>query len=146
MTQVDVSVEIAINADPADIAAVMFNPHRDSEWMKAVRKSEPLDESIAIGARVKRSGSFLGQEIQWTTEVATIHFPHRLVLKIADGPFVGTVTYDIQRSGDGSVARIRNVGSPTKFGFLPAAMIEAPMRSALNADLERLKQIVENKS
>jgi hypothetical protein len=66
-------------------------------------------------------------------------------LRIAEGPFVGTVQYDIGRAGSGSIVRIRNVGDPGKFGFLPKALIEAPMRSALNADLARLKALVEAK-
>jgi hypothetical protein len=75
--------------------------------------------------------------------VETVHFPHRRVLRIVDAPISGTVTYDIQRSNGGSVVRINTQGQTTKWGFVPASMIEGPMRKALLADLARLKQIVE---
>jgi hypothetical protein len=143
MANVDVVAEIEIAAEPTDVAGVMFDPHRDPEWMKAVTAVDVLDPGIKPGARVRRTGQFMGQEISWTTEVASFQFPHVLVLNVNDGPFVGSVRYEVGRSPIGSVARIRTVGSPTQFGFLPSAMIEGPIRSALHADLVRLKALVE---
>lgn len=143
MSAVDVVADIEIAADPADIAAIMFDPGREPEWMKAVRSVELIDPALAPGAKVRHRGAFLGQEISWLTEVETVHFPHVLTLRVSEGPFEGTVRYEIQRSGAGSRARVRNVGKPTSLGFLPTAMIEGPMRSAMAADLARLKALVE---
>jgi uncharacterized membrane protein len=93
---------------------------------------------------VRRTATVLGRDLSWVTEVETVHFPHLLALRIADGPFVGTVRYEIQRTATGSRARIHNVGDPGQLGALvPASLIAAPMRSALAGDLERLKAIVE---
>lgn len=145
MPAVDVTAETEIAASPTDVAAVMFDPQREPEWMTAVKKVEIIDAALQPGARVRRSASFLGQEVGWTTEVEAVHFPHVLRLKIGEGPFTGTVSYQIQRSGDVSVVRIHNQGETTKFGFLPSSLIEGPMRSAMNADLARLKALVEKK-
>jgi uncharacterized membrane protein len=142
MGTVDVSAELEIRGEPTDVASVMFDPAREPEWMNAVKTVEVIDKAIKPGARVRRTGSVLGHDIEWTTEVVNFQFPHRLMLKIADGPFVGTVTYEIGRSGSGSIARIRNVGEP-KSTLVPAALIAGPMRAAMAADLERLKAIVE---
>src|SRR5689334_20571089 len=143
MSSVDISAQIDIAAAPADIAAVMFDPQRDPEWMKVVRGVEILDPALAPGARVRRTGSLMGHEFQWTTEVEAIHFPHVLTLRIVDGPSVGTVFYQIQRSAGGSTVKIRNVGEPKGLGFVPVGMITGPMQTALSADLDRLKAIVE---
>jgi len=143
MSSVDVAADIEIAADPADIAAIMFDPAREKDWIQAVQSVELIDPALAPGAKVRHHGSLLGQQISWMTEVETVHFPHVLTLRVSDGPFEGTVRYEIQRSGGGSRARVRNVGSPTSLGFLPAAMIEGPMRSAMAADLVRLKALVE---
>lgn len=140
---IDVTAEIDIAASPAAIAAVMFDPHRYAEWMKAVTSVEVHDAALAPGARVTHHGAFMGQALTWTTEVTAVHFPHVLALRITDGPFVGTVRYGIQRSGDGSRAQIQNTGELKSLGFLPPAMVTGPMKSALQADLERLKALVE---
>jgi uncharacterized membrane protein len=140
---VDVTVEIDIGAAPADVAAVMFDPQREPQWMKAVTGVELIDAALAPGARVRRQASFFGKEIGWTTEVERVHFPHLLILRVTEGPFIGTVRYEIQRSASGSHVTIQNVGQPSGLGFIPSAVIAAPMRTAMTADLERLKSLVE---
>ena len=143
MASIDLTVETEIAASPADIAAVMFDPQREPEWMPAVKTVEVIDPALQPGARVKRTASFMGTDFSWTTEVEAVHFPHVLTLRIADGPFTGVISYNIQRSAGGSVVRVRNAGETTKLGFVPASMIEPPMRAAIDASLGRLKNIVE---
>jgi hypothetical protein len=145
VSTVDVSVEIDIAAEPSDVASVMFDPAREPEWIDAVKTVTAIDPGIKPGARVERTGRLMGREIAWTTEVVSFHFPHALTLRIVDGPFVGTLQYEIGRGGAGSVARVRTVGELGKYGFLPKAMIEGPLRSTLSADLARLKALVEAK-
>lgn len=144
MSSVNVSVQIEIAAEPTDIASVMFDPHREPEWMAAVTSVDVVDKGIKPGARVRHSGTLVGQSISWTTEVESFHFPHLLTLRLIDGPLTGTVTYSIQRSGTGSVAKITNRGETTIAKFLPAGMIEGAVRHALAGDLDRLKSIVES--
>ena len=140
---IDVKAEIDIAASPAHTAAVMFDPQRYPEWMDAVKSVEVHDAALQPGARVTHNGAFMGKEFRWTTEVETVHFPHVLVLKLTDGPFVGTARIGIQRSGDGSRVQIQNTGELKGLGFVPEFMVSGPMQSALVADLGRLKAIVE---
>lgn len=141
---IDVAAEIEIAADPADIAAVMFDPSRSADWMAAVTGVEVLDPALVRGARVRHHGKVLSHALSWTTEVEAVHFPHVLALRIQDGPIVGTTRFDIQRSGGGSRVRIRNVGDPgSALSMVPAMMIAGPLKVAMTADLERLKKIVE---
>jgi hypothetical protein len=121
----------------------MFDPQREPEWMSAIKHVEIVDAALQPGARVRRTASFMGRDLGWTTEVEAVHFPHVLKLKIAEGPFTGTISYQIQRSVGGSMVRIHNQGQTTMLGFLPSSLVEAPMRSALTADLARLKALVE---
>ncbi len=143
MASIDLTVETEIAAAPADVATVMFDPQREPEWMSAIKRVEIVDAALQPGARVRRTASLLGREIGWTTEVEAVHFPHVLKLKIAEGPFTGTVSYLIQRSPGGSVVRIHNQGDTTELGVLPSSAVEGPMRSALTADLARLKALIE---
>lgn len=146
MTSIDLTVETEITAAPADVAAVMFDPQRDPEWMSVVKTVDVIDPALQPGARVKRTASVFGHELAWTTQVEAVHFPHVLTLRVIDGPFTGVISYNIQRSAGGSLVRIRNKGETTKLGFLPAAVIEEPMRTGLAADLGRLKAIIEGRS
>lgn len=142
MSTIDVTADIEISADPADIAAVMFDPQRASQWMAAVEDVTVIDPALVVGARVEHRGRMMGRDLAWTTQVDAVHFPHVLVLRIDEGLFIGTLRYDIQRSGTGSRVRIRTSGEPT-MSFVPAALIASPLRTALSEDLGRLKAIVE---
>jgi hypothetical protein len=122
----DITEDIQIAAAPADVAAVMFDPARDKEWMTSVTSSQPRTAGIAVGAEVERLSLVAGQQIPWSTQVSGFHFPHVLRLTIAGGQ-TGAVQYEIQRAGEGSVARVRAASEMDLFGF----------------DLERLKALIE---
>jgi len=48
----DIAEDIQIAAAPADVAAVMFDPARDTEWMTFVTASHPRSAGITVGAEV----------------------------------------------------------------------------------------------
>lgn len=143
MSSIDVSAEILIAAEPTDVAGVMFDPHREPEWIAAATTVEVIDAAIRPGARVRHTSHVLGQDVTWTTEVTAFRFPHQLVLTTADGPFAGTVQYEVGRSGAGSIARVRNVG---EMRGLPAALVIGRLRSTLEESLARLKALVERRA
>ena len=66
-------------------------------------------------------------------------------LRVVDGPFRGTTKYEIQRSGGGSRVRVRNAGDADKLP-VPVALVEGPLKAAMEGDLARLKVIVEGPS
>jgi hypothetical protein len=118
--------EILIGGAPADTAGVMFDPARDPEWMKAVASSVPQTPGIQPGAEVKRTSRVGDATVAWTTVVEQFHFPHVLRLTIGSGAS-GYIRYEVQRSGTGTVARVRASSERDLFGF----------------DLEALKALVE---
>lgn len=140
MAGVDVSVSELIGASPTRVRDIMFDPRRDPSWMAAVKAVEPLSEDLRPGARVRRTGRFLGRTLRWTTEVASVS-PSTLDLQIIDGPMRGTVTYHIEPHGDGARVTIRNVGQAP--GFAPRWLLRFAMRRSLAADLRRLKDAAE---
>lgn len=123
---IEVSKEIQISGAPADIAGVMFDPVREYEWMTAVKSSVPQTPGITVGAEVKRTSQVGGTDVAWSTAVEAFHFPHVLRLSIGGGAS-GYIRYEVQRSGTGSVARVKATSEQDLFGF----------------DLEKLKRLVE---
>lgn len=141
---IDVTASITINASPAAVATVMFDPQRSPEWMKATSRVEVHDAALAPGARVTHHATFLGQAISYTTTVESVHFPHLVTMQITDGPFAGKVRLSVQRTEGGSQVQIQNQGQLTGLAaFMPESMVSGPMQQALDADLARLKAIVE---
>ena len=143
MPMIELSAATEIAAAPADIAAIMFDPSREPEWIAIVKTVEVVDPALQPGARVRRTGSVMGRDLAWTSEVERVHFPHLLALKVTGGPFTGQVAYNIQRSGGGSTVQVQARGEAPDLGMIPAAMITAGAKAAFAADLARLKALVE---
>lgn len=143
MGAMEIAAETEIAASPADIAAVMFDPAREPEWVGVVQGVEIIDPALAPGARVRHRGSVMGRDFAVTTEVEALHFPHVLSLRVEEGQFAGEVRFDIQRSGGGSRVRIRAAGDSPQLGTFKRMLIEGPVRSGLSSALSRLKAIVE---
>jgi len=145
---IDLAAAIEIAASPATIAAVMFDPQRYAEWSAAVDRVEVHDAALQPGARVTHHGTVMGQPVRWTSAVVAVQFPHLLDLQIGDGPFSGRVRYSIQRTGHGpgdhSRVQVHNRGELTGLAALaPVTMVTGAMQSAIEADLGRLKTLIE---
>ena len=143
-SMLDVSVTEVVDATPTRIRAIMFDPRQDPTWMAAVKSVEPLSEELRPGARVRRTGRFLGRTLRWTTEVTGVA-AQTLDLQIVDGPMRGTVAYRIEPEGTGSRVTIRNVGDRAGLcAPVAAGLRDAPRR--LTADFRRLKKVAEGPS
>ena len=138
----DVAVERSMPVGAGQVAAVMFDPTQDQTWMQALTAVDVLDQPVAIGARVRRHARFMGKDISWITVVRAYEPGRLLELDIAEGPFVGVVTYEIDPAGSSSIVRIRNVGAPGQFGWMPSGLIRMAMRRSLAKDLQRLEAAV----
>ena len=135
---VDVTASRLIAAKPGQVAAVMFDPQRDPEWIGGAKSVEPpAAEPTKVGARVTRHGGFMGRKFSWTTEVQGFDPDHLLHMAFIAGPMKGgTVTYRIEPDGSGSRVSVRNTGpGPQVMGWF--------VKRSVGKDLDRLRRIVE---
>ena len=124
-------------ASPEQVAAIMFDPQRDPEWIGGAKLVDPPEgDSTAIGARVTRHGGFMGRKFSWITKVAEFD-PNRLLrMDFVAGPMKGgDVTYRIEPESGGSRVSIRNTGPG------PQLMAWFVKRSVAK-DLDRLAALV----
>src|SRR5919112_1781444 len=100
----DILVQRAIGASPASVARVMFEPANDPKWIGGAKAVEKLTAGpLSKGARVRREGGFLGRKFSWVTEVTGFAPDRRLEMRFVEGPMKGGVTYEIEKSGGGSL-------------------------------------------
>jgi uncharacterized protein YndB with AHSA1/START domain len=133
----DVTATRTIAASPAQVAAVMFDPTRDPEWIGGAKSVEPLSRNpTAIGARVRRNGGFMGKKFSWETEVLGYEPDRFLDMRFAEGPMKGGgVTYRIEPEARGSRVSIRNTGpGPQMMGWF--------VKRSVGKDLDRLARLV----
>jgi len=137
---VDVTVRLRIDAPPERVAAIMFDPARDAEWIGGAKRAEVLGPlPYGVGTRVRRDGAFLGRSFSWTTEVTEFAPGHVVRMKHIAGPFKGGVDYSIAPADTGSEVTIRNYGEAS-FSF---PFMSAMMRKSVGSDLRRLRRLLE---
>jgi uncharacterized protein YndB with AHSA1/START domain len=136
---VDVEVTRMMRAPPEAVASVMFDPDRDPEWIGGARSVERLSpEPLLAGARVRRTGGFLGKKFSWVTEVLE-HVPDRLLrMRFVEGPMSGEVCYRIEPVAGGCKVSIRNRGGAS----FPMPGMGLLLRRSVARDLDRLAGLV----
>lgn len=135
----DVEVTRHIAAGPARVAAIMFDPERDPEWIGGAKCVERLTaDPHAIGVRVKRIGGFLGRKFSWVTELVEF-VPDRLMrMRFVEGPMKGEVSYRVEPENGGSRVSVRNSGG-ANFSVPGMAWM---LRRSVAKDIERLDALV----
>ena len=143
---IDVTAEVQITRPRGDVAAYLFDPANDPEWIGGVREAQLLGEPpIAAGSRVRRVAKFLGRRIEYVNEVVAIDAGSRLHMRSVAGPFPMDIEYSLADAGDATVFRNRVQGDASGF-FRIASPAMAPMvKRSIQKDAERLRDVLERR-
>lgn len=143
----DVLAAVEIARPPDAVGAYEFDPANDPTWIGGVSSAERLtDGPIAVGARVRRVGSFLGRPIEWVMDVVE-HVPaRRLAMHAIRSPFPMDVTYELAPSARGTRASIRIQGQAGGVYGLLGPLTPLMVRRSVLADLRRLKRALEREA
>jgi hypothetical protein len=98
---------------------------------------------LAVGSRIAFVAQFLGRRLAYTYELRELVPGERLVMATAEGPFPMETTYTWEDAPGGTRMMLRNHGEPTGFSALAAPLMAMMMRRANEADLARLKAVLE---
>ena len=89
---------------------------------------------------------FLGRRLAYTYEVVELVPGERLVMRTADGPFPMETTYTFEDRSAGTRMTLRNRGEPAGFAKVGTPLMGKAMRRANQADLRRIKAILEGEA
>lgn len=143
---VDVLTEISIQRPRAEVAAVAGDPSRAPDWYVNIKSVEwETEPPLAVGSRIAFVAQFLGRRLAYTYEIRELVPGDRLVMSTAQGPFPMETTYTWADEPGGTRMTLRNRGEPTGFSALAAPLMAMMMRRANDADLVRLKGLLEGR-
>ena len=144
---VDVQVEIVINRPITEVAAYAGDPSNAPEWYSNITSvAWQTPPPVAVGSTMDFVAQFLGRTLSYTYRVVELEPQRRLVMRTTDGPFPMETNYAWTEVGEARTRMtLRNRGEPAGFARLTAPMVERAMRRATTKDLERLKNLLENR-
>jgi hypothetical protein len=142
--RVDVLTEIEIARPRAEVAAFACDPDCATDWYENIESVEwRTPPPLAVGSRLEFVARFLGRRLTYTYEVRE-HVPgERFVMSTEQGPFPMETTYTFEDAPRGSRMTLRNRGEPSGFAKVGAPVMERAMRRSNQADLRRIKEILE---
>src|SRR5436305_3638789 len=142
---VDVVTEVEIARPRDEVAAFAADPSNATAWYKNIKAVEwETPPPVAVGSKLRFRAQFLGRALEYTYEVRDLDPGRRFVMATAQGPFPMETTYaweDAEPSG--TRMSLGNRGEPSGFSALVAPVMALAMRRANEADLRRLKAILE---
>lgn len=142
---VDVLTTIEIARPREEVFAFAADPGNATTWYKNIKAVEwETPPPAVIGSRIRFSAQFLGRALDYTYEIREIEPDRRFVMATAHGPFPMETTYawDDVEEGETRMS-LRNRGEPSGFAAVTAPVMALAMRRANQADLGRLKAILE---
>jgi uncharacterized membrane protein len=143
---VDVLTSIEIDRPRDEVFAFAADPANTTAWSKNIKAVEcETQPPAAVGSRLRFSAQFLGRALDYTYEVLEIEPGSRFVMATAEGPFPMETTYTFaDAAGGGTRMELRNHGEPSGFAAVTAAVMAGAMRRVNEADLRRLKALLEH--
>lgn len=143
---VDVLTEIEINRPREEVASFAADPANTTAWYKNIKSVEwETPPPAVVGSRVRFHARFLGRPLEYTYEVLELEPGRRFVMSTAQGPFPMETTYTWEDSPDGGTRMtLRNRGQPKGFAATSARLMARAIRKANQADLRRLKRLLES--
>jgi uncharacterized membrane protein len=144
--QVDVLTQIEINRPCEQVAAFASDPSNVTAWYKNIKSVEWVTPPpAAVGSRIQFRAQFLGRTLEYTYEVREVDAGRRFVMSTEQGPFPMETTYTWEDAGEGATRMtLRNRGEPHGFAALTAPVMTRAVRKANEADLRRLKALLED--
>ncbi len=143
---VDVLTETLIDRPVAVVAAFAGDPTHAPEWYANIKSVEwETPPPVAIGSRMAFVAHFLGRRLAYTYEVRELVPNERLVMSTAEGPFPMETTYTWSDENGKTRMTLRNRGEPSGFASVVAPVMAMMMRRATQADLAKLKALLESR-
>ena len=142
---VDVVTAVEIQRPREEVAAFAADPSNAMAWYKNIKAVEwETPPPAAVGSKLRFRAQFLGRTLEYTYEVREVDPGRRFVMATAHGPFPMETTYSWEDAGPGMTKmNLRNRGEPSGFAAVTAPVMARAMRRANEADLRRLKALLE---
>jgi hypothetical protein len=139
----DVRVEAHVARSPEDVAAYMFDPRHDPEWITGIEQVEPPAAPVRVGTETHRLARFMGRRIDYVLRVMELTPNRLLAMESVRAPFPMGVTYGIQPDGAGSRVSLRVTGGYGLLMRLAQPIMSRQIRRSLEADLRQLRARLE---
>jgi uncharacterized membrane protein len=140
---VDTTAAITVDQPRDDVAAYLWDPANDREWIGGLRSARLVTPPpVTVGSRVQRVASFLGRRVEYLNEITELT-PGRLVMRSVKAPFPMRITYELHDTGGATEVAVRVQGDTGRFYALAGPFLARAVHRSVSRDLRTLKRVLE---
>ena len=145
MITVETSIEIRRPVEA--VFAFVSDPHNEPQWERTVKEIRVTpDGPPAVGTKVTKVGSFLGVKLEATNEITALEHNRSLSFKGTSGPASMEGTFRFEAVGEGTRLSGTFQVEPGGLFKMAGPLFASQARKQMEADLQRLKELLEARS
>ena len=147
MFTIETSIEIRRPVEA--VFAFVSDLRNEPQWRKTVTVKEfrvTPDGPPAVGTQVTKVGSFLGVKLEATNEITALEHNRSLSFKGTSGPASMEGTFRFEAVGEGTRLSGTFQVEPGGLFKMAGPLFASQARKQMEADLQRLKELLEARS
>jgi carbon monoxide dehydrogenase subunit G len=136
---------VSIAKPPEAVFPWLVEADKVPRWMTGLERYEPVEPGpLRVGSRIRQELVVSGQRLAFELEVTELAPPQRAVLRFEGSGFKAANEYGLAGADGGSRVTWVIGGDTTSFkAKLIAPMVQAKLQEKLDADLARLRALLE---
>jgi len=140
---IEVEKSVFINKTPAEVFTFTTTEGNYTKYQPAVTQVIEGGPRNTLGSHFTEVRKFMGLEMRTTYEITEFVPNAKEVAKVVEGPVIYEVTTTYEASGSGTKYTVHMEGDPKGFFKLAEGLVAAQVEKSIEADNQRLKELVE---
>jgi carbon monoxide dehydrogenase subunit G len=129
-----------------EIFEFLSNPLNLPKWQKMVASIEQISPGApAVGTKYKVAAEVMGRKIDGQMRITAFEPPHKVGFVNQAGPMRVEITVTLKPVGSGAKIALHAEGNPAGVFALAEGMLAGKIKSEMEANLARLKAVLESK-
>jgi carbon monoxide dehydrogenase subunit G len=135
---------VTIDRPVEEVFAFMSNPENDEQWASGISDVAKTSEGPpTIGTTYRGVIRFLGQRLEWTSEVTKYQPSEAVVFSVSGGPLQLEETVSFEPVDEGTKVDVVYEGDPGGLFELGSRVVVRMWQGQMEGDLAKLKGILE---
>jgi hypothetical protein len=140
-------ISTVISRPLPDVFQFVTNVESQPKWQAASVENRQLTSGpMAVGAQIQHVGKWLGRRYESLGQVVEFELDSRWAYKSLSGPYKLEMRYRFEPAAAGTRLTLTAGGGDLGFFRLPAPLLRFFAQRVLQADLNRLKRVLETSS
>ncbi len=130
-----------------EIFDFLSNPLNLTKWQQMIAHIEQVTPgAVGVGSKYKVAAELLGRKIDGLMEITTFAPPDKFGFTNQAGPLQVTVTVTLKPVGTGAKIALHAEGNPAGVFKIAEGVLAGQVKSQMEANLARLKSVLESDS